>query len=93
MQSIAESGLHWRIKDTSSLSIDFTRAVAELDNYSLMSNWTTVCEGEGEILAICAYKGFNGLLREVVNTFGTDYMNDATFGELSGSKCWLNLVG
>ena len=78
----------------SSLTADFVYAVEQLDEWLNLTRWKPLCGGEGEVLDICAYKGYNSLLRSFVNTFGTDYMNDATFGDLSDSKlygdCWLN---
>ena len=77
-----------------SLSADFVRNVEDLAEWLPLQNWTSVCEGSGETLEKCAYKGYNSKLRGFVNSFGTDYMNDATFGDLSDSKldgdCWLN---
>jgi len=88
MEAISEMGLHWRIRNVSFLTSDFVLAVEELDEWLNLTRWKVkgeggkpaLCSGEGENLDTCAYKGYNTLLRSFVNTFGTDYMNDATFG-------------
>ena len=73
---------------------DFVLAVERLDEWLNLTRWKSLCDGEGEVVDICAYKGYNSMLRAFVNTFGTDYMNDATFGDPFDSKlygdCWLN---